>query len=176
MAVPAAYLRYLREQTAGLPARYTPGAKLEDALANPRLLVTGPPGSGKSDFLRWVAWLWCCGLEDARTEWLPMPFLIRVPELPHAPGPVIDLLRSRSRALGWGLADDFIAEKLLRGASVLLLDDLEPSSDPQRQLVETAAGSFRAARFIVAAAAPAHLAGFETASIVQPPPGAAPTG
>jgi predicted NACHT family NTPase len=195
--VPAAYLRYLREQTgwldtpglgrAPIEERYIPLtgrgpsgelAELEHALEHRLLAIVGGPGSGKTTFLRHIAFLWCCGLEDTRTDSLPLPVFIRIPELMEhvralgeSPGPLADFLCARNRELEWGLSDDFIGEKLRDGCSVVLLDGLNEAAPAEREtasrLIQNAARAFRQCRLVVATRPDAHAAleGFETVTL-----------
>jgi predicted NACHT family NTPase len=200
MAVPAAYLRYLRQQTgwldtpefgrAPIEERYIPLtghgpsgelAELEHALAHRLLAIVGGPGSGKTTFLRHIAFLWCCGLEDTRTDSLPLPVFIRIPELMEhvraegeSPHPLADFLCARNRDFEWGLSDHFIREKLRAGCSVVLLDGLNEAApaerEPAARLIRNAARAFRQCRFVVATrpeadGARAALEGFETVTL-----------
>jgi len=73
---PAEYLEWLHGETAA----YAESDVDFDGLDAPRLLVTG---AGARAFVRHVAHLWCCGLQDARTYTLLFPVLLD--DTQHAP-------------------------------------------------------------------------------------------
>jgi hypothetical protein len=213
---PSAYLRYLREQTAWIDIRglqvgtgkayrfpiedlyiplttltHTASIDLEHALEHKRLGIVGDPGAGKTTFLRHLAYLWCCGIADTRTDSLPFPIFIRVadlighiehyagaPQRPAAkesPAWIADFLNARNEELNWGLRSDFFREKLAGGSCVLLLDGLDEA--PRREeresvarLFEQATDAFRECQFVVttrplAFTGESILAGFETVQI-----------
>ncbi|MEP6716429.1 MAG: trypsin-like peptidase domain-containing protein, partial [Terriglobia bacterium] len=78
---------YIPLKTSHAPGGETePGsATLESALGNPRLLIEGDAGSGKTTFLRRIAWALCRGRDDEETRLrLPIrgfPMYIRVSKL-----------------------------------------------------------------------------------------------
>jgi len=161
-ADPSAYLSDIHHHTALL---HDPPEALENALIHPRLLIVGPSAAA---FLRHVAFLWCSGLEDAKTYSLLFPIFIPLAELPkHVDShePLIDYLGTQSGQRNWGLAASYFREKL--AAAFLLLDGLadvhEAHRQPVRRLIEEAAAAWPHSRIIVATQLPdGALAGFHT--------------
>ncbi len=149
-AYPAEYLRRLHEQTAGARDAPIPLAAY-DALRHQRLLITGDAGSGKTTFLRHLAFLFVRGIEDTRIDSVPFPILVSLPELgsgDDSPRRLIDFLHARNLELGWGFRDDYLAHKLSRGLAVLLLDDLGQAPSAAR-LIEKAVCEFPYSRLVV---------------------------
>jgi NACHT domain len=157
---PSRYLAWLRAETAD--SQHTSLDSLEESLVHPRLLIVGPAGSGKTAFLQHVAFLWCCGLQDARTWSLLFPIFIRLPEAAAYTGCgwLADFLESRSRVLDWGLDAAFFRKKL--GAAFVFLDGLEEAPSTAGLIEETAAAN-PLSRFAVASRpGTAGLAGFHS--------------
>lgn len=159
---PSAYLAYLHNHTALID---DPPEPLENALIHPRLLIVGPSAPA---FLRHIAFLWCSGLEDARTYSLIFPILIRLAELSNhlnSPEPLLDCLAAQSRQLNWELSASYFREKL--PAAFLLLDGLNEVPETHRhsilRLIEDAATAWPQSRIIVTTRLPFDaLFGFHT--------------
>jgi hypothetical protein len=132
------------------------------------VLITGGAGSGKSTFLRNVAFLLGCGIADTRIDSVPFPILIRLPELDaedDSPRRIGDFLDVRNRELGWRVADGYFRDRLAAGGAVLLLDDLDQAPTTAR-LIGNAAAEFRRCRFVVASRPGVRVPrGFEIASL-----------
>ena len=187
----SAYLAYLLEQTAWIEGLYIPSTTLEDALPHERLLIVGDPGSGKTMFLRHIAYLWVRALQDTHTDTLLFPIFVRIPELvehilqghgkagrppaPDSPACLIGFLNSQNQKLNWGLHEQFFHDKLTGGLCLLLLDGLSEAPGNLQpsvaRLIENAAQAWRHCRFVVAARplSFAGLAGFETVHIEPEP-------
>jgi hypothetical protein len=153
---PSRYLKFLREETA---REYQPCPEMEEALVYPRLLITGPAGAGKTAFLRYVAYLWCRALEDARTYTLLFPVFLRMAELAahiegagggpprESPEWLADFLGRRGGQLGWQLSPEFLRQKIAAG--FLLLDGLQEAPEWAARLVENVAAAFPRSRLVV---------------------------
>jgi len=175
---PSRYLEWLRGQTAPVDDSRPAGIEaLEETLSHPRLLIVGDAGCGKTTFLRHVAFLWCCGLQDARTWSLLFPIFINLSELAahiggcEFPDGLIDFLGTRSRDLSWGLHRDFFREKL--SAALVLLDGLNEAPAAARLIEDTATANPQS-RFVVTTRPLVHsaeeiLAGFHRVQ-VEPAP------
>jgi hypothetical protein len=135
---------------------------LEEALANPRLMIQGDAGSGKSTFLRHVANGLCCDPDSG------FPIYIRISELDeyirkeearngqHSPK---DSCSHRwiAHYLGeqdWGLNQDFFEAKLRDSKTLLMLDGLDETPNLSRrehiaQLFKNAADRYQNCRIAV---------------------------
>ena len=167
---PSRYLAWLRDATAGAADVRPAGIEaLEEALIHQRLLIVGGAGCGKTTFLRQVVFLWCCGLQDARTYSLLFPIFVQLSELGAEGGKdwLIDFLGVRNRELNWGLHADFFREKL--GAAFVLLDGLNDAPAAARPIEDIAAANPHS-RFVVTTRpmgrpAAEILAGFHTVRV-----------
>ena len=153
----------LREQQAELDEEEQQGPQLLlDWLGHTSLYVSGPPGSGKSTFSRWVAWLACAGsisahdvsAEDDHTETFPESFANRLPLLVrlrdfwnHLP---LDNGQDLGRAGLEAALENWIAKRdipqlngsllqshLKHGSALLIFDGVDevPPTDPEGRQV-----------------------------------------
>ncbi len=152
-----AYLRCLREKIAWDEDAYVPikgsiggrTVELEQALENRKLLIVGAAGSGKTAFLRHLASLCLCGLEDTKTDSLALPILVRVSELArHRGAGLPDYLDAQNSQLGWNLPGGFFRTRLKEGLCFVLLDGLDENPSAA-DLIESAADAFPHCRFVV---------------------------
>jgi len=152
---------------------------LQAALSCPRLMIVSDPGSGKTTFLRRVAYTLCQSLLGVQPGEAgnPFPVFIRVAELlehirvhPSAkigadsPAWLLDFLVARSAEFGWGLDEQFFSGKLESGACLILLDGLdEAQSEVDRQavsrLVQQAARAYAGCRFVITSRPQAYAGG-----------------
>jgi hypothetical protein len=148
---------------------------LEQALQEPKLVVTGDPGSGKSTFLRRVASTLCRTLlgedpEAAKRELgldgKLLPVLIGVAELaqhirkgtgipdPKLPGWLPDYLGLLNEQYDWKLPKDWFLDRLRTGGCLVLLDGLDEARDRREReemaaLVENVTRAYPRCRFVV---------------------------
>ncbi len=208
-ADPSLYLKWLREQTELIPLQQlnvspqdTPkrplidllyvrlkaaGAHaLEEALGNRHLVIEGGPGSGKTTFLRWIAWNLC--RPDGPPAGFPvrdrLPLWIRItdldqrivarkagdPELAHDARWLPHFLAGQ----GWGLNEAYFTARLEDADTLLLLDGLDEAANQSRRativrLIREGAVKYKC-RIVVTTRPGAHegratLAGFEVTCI-----------
>ena len=202
--------------------------ELQEALAHRRLVIVGDPGSGKTTFLRRIAFemasaargeqfatavgvgllanlLSVFGLGRAKPgtgTGQPFPLFLRIADLvehmercsqqagrtalvPGSPGWLSHFLATRNATFGWGLSEEFFAERLAGGEAVVLLDGLDEAPDRTEReraarLFENATEAYPGCRFVVttrpqAYAGDAILDGFHEAHIEPLKPAAVDT-
>jgi len=137
---------------------------LEHALAPRKVVIVGDPGSGKSTFLRRVAFELCRSLRGTLPAGAPpflasgdkrFPILIRGAELaallaadkspkpPDAPDWIPYFLAKQSEEYKWGAGQDFFQHKLHDGGCLVILDGLDEA--PERRMRERIARLFERA-------------------------------
>ena len=158
----ARYVRWLRDQTYGVDDGSIPLAAY-DCLEHPRVLLIDEAGSGATAFVRHVAWLLCCGLEDTHADSLMMPILLRAADVPSS-ATLSGMLAAREA--DWGLEAGYFRRRLADGACLVMLDGME--DEAEARMMESAAAEFPNCRFL-ATARPGvpSLAGFATVRLLQ---------
>lgn len=141
---------------------------LEQALTRRKVVIVGDAGSGKSTFLRRVAFELC---RNPRGTFLPaddrrFPILIRVADfakmlatdtsskLPDSAEWVAHFLEKQSQAYGWGADEAFFQHKLQQEHCLVMFDGLDEAPDTKMRervarIFERATGSFKKCDFLV---------------------------
>jgi hypothetical protein len=136
----------LERRPAGKTARPT----LEQAITQRKVLLIGDPGSGKSTFLKRVAFELCRNIQGTRPNsappFLPLedrrfPLLVRTADLtkllaadkspmpPDAPEWLPYFLGKQSEYYKWGLDEGFFRRKLSGGGCLVMVDGLDEAPD-----------------------------------------------
>ncbi|MCP5109425.1 MAG: NACHT domain-containing protein, partial [bacterium] len=158
---------------------------LDEALRHRTLVIVGDPGSGKTTFLRHIAFGLC------RAENPPFPLLIRAadlaqyierhtaahPERHAAPSWFVHFLANRSEAMDWGLDEDFFRRKMKDGPCLVLLDGLDEAPgrvtrEATSRVIVQAARTYPDCKFVVTSRPGAYtgevvLPGFHQARIAE---------
>jgi|GEM_PF-768274 len=147
----------VRESREMLKARLDEDVLLQEALQERRLFIKGDPGSGKTTFLRLIAYTLCQGRLGEATksrlsfaEPVPLPLLIRVgalsryisqitdrpgftcPAEKDSPKWLLHYLDSLSEEFRWKLTKESFSKELEEGHCMILLDGLDEA--PSRQV------------------------------------------
>lgn len=123
---------------------------LLDALRHARLVIEGPAGSGKTTFLKWIAWM-LCRLAGPPADFpvKGFPAFVRVSQLDAHISKTLAVKPPREEnpaqpadarwfghflsTQGWGLDEEFWREQLGKESTVLLLDGLDEAADQLRR-------------------------------------------
>jgi formylglycine-generating enzyme required for sulfatase activity len=148
--------------------------RLEESLRHRRLVIVGDPGSGKTTFLRRIAFELCRADsgpgKDLQLPFRGLPVLIRVAELEQhiekcrqrqdvpatkdSPAWLVHFLEIQSKEHQWGLDRGFFEEKLRARTTVVLLDGLDEAPSRVRRedmarLFESSTAAYSQCRFVV---------------------------
>ncbi|MDX1982408.1 MAG: SUMF1/EgtB/PvdO family nonheme iron enzyme [Bryobacteraceae bacterium] len=140
---------------------------LQDALKQPRLMITGDPGAGKTTFLRRLAFALCGPDPSAFAGFSAFPILIRASDLttyfttaqhPPAEAESADWIPHflASKCAQHGLTIEYFRGKLKTGPCLAMIDGLDEAPDDKIRrrvvrIITDAAATYKAAQFVITA-------------------------